>query len=100
MQTFDQALLGHYQAGRVSMDDALRVASSPNDFKLLVSAHGRTSTSMDDLNGKRGPSSAGPVTLRHCGAGASQCTSADVLSTPAKRASLSRQPASVPEALR
>jgi twitching motility protein PilT len=49
MQTFDQALLQHYQAGRVSMDDALRVASSPHDFKLLVAADGRTSTSMDDI---------------------------------------------------
>ena len=50
MQTFDQALLRHYQAGRVSMEDALRVASSPHDFKLLVAAEGRTSTSMDDLD--------------------------------------------------
>jgi twitching motility protein PilT len=49
MQTFDQALLGHYQAGRVSMEDALRVASSPHDFKLLVAAEGRTSTTMTDL---------------------------------------------------
>jgi twitching motility protein PilT len=49
MQTFDQALLHHYQAGRVTMEDALRYASSPHDFKLLVAAEGRTSTSMDDL---------------------------------------------------
>jgi twitching motility protein PilT len=49
MQTFDQALLRHYQAGRVSMQDALRVATSPHDFKLLVAGDGRTSTSMDDL---------------------------------------------------
>jgi twitching motility protein PilT len=49
MQTFDQALLHHVQAGRVSMEDALRVATSPHDFKLLVAAEGRTSTTMDDL---------------------------------------------------
>jgi hypothetical protein len=49
MQTFDQALLRHFQAGRVSMEDALRVATSPHDFKLLVSADGRTSTSMADV---------------------------------------------------
>ncbi|MCW3064927.1 MAG: type pilus twitching motility protein PilT [Solirubrobacterales bacterium] len=49
MQTFDQALLGHYQAGRVSMEDALRVATSPHDFKLLVAADGRVATTMDDL---------------------------------------------------
>ncbi len=49
MQTFDQCLLGHVQAGRVNMDDALRLATSPHDFKLLVAAEGRTATSMDDL---------------------------------------------------
>jgi twitching motility protein PilT len=49
MQTFDQALLRHYQAGRVSMEDALKVASSPHDFKLLVAAEGRTSTTMADV---------------------------------------------------
>jgi twitching motility protein PilT len=62
MQTFDQALLRHYQAGRVSMEDALRVATSPHDFKLLVAAEGRTSTSMDDLMDATG--SAGPDTLK------------------------------------
>jgi len=31
------------------MEDALRVASSPHDFKLLVAAEGRTSTSMSDI---------------------------------------------------
>jgi twitching motility protein PilT len=69
MQTFDQALLKHYQAGRVSMEDAIRVASSPHDFKLLVAAEGRTATSMDDLmDAQRGggdSSSAGPDTLRN-----------------------------------
>jgi twitching motility protein PilT len=60
MQTFDQALLHHYQAGRVSMDDAMRVASSPHDFKLLVAGEGRTSTSMDDLKGHEGREDFGP----------------------------------------
>jgi twitching motility protein PilT len=68
MQTFDQALLRHHQAGRVSMEDALRVASSPHDFKLLVSAEGRTATSMDDVGDtSRGAGSAGPVTLKQTG---------------------------------
>jgi twitching motility protein PilT len=49
MQTFDQALLGHFQAGRIAMEDALRVATSPHDFKLLVAGDGRTATSMDDV---------------------------------------------------
>jgi twitching motility protein PilT len=66
MQTFDQALLKHFQAGRVSMEDALKVASSPHDFKLLVLAEGRTATSMEDLMdaGSRDGGSAGPDTLR------------------------------------
>ena len=51
MQTFDQALLHHVQAGRVSMEDAMKVATSPHDFKLLVAAEGRISTSMDDVGG-------------------------------------------------
>jgi len=64
MQTFDQALLKHYQAGRVSMEEALRVASSPHDFKLLVSAEGRTSTTMADLSDATGQATAGPDTLQ------------------------------------
>ena len=38
MQTFDQHLLQHLQAGRVTMEDAMRVATSPHDFKLMVAA--------------------------------------------------------------
>ncbi len=49
MQTFDQALFGHLKAGRVSMEDAMRVASSPHDFKLLVQADGRRGTTMEDV---------------------------------------------------
>lgn len=40
MQTFDQALLKHLQAGNISMDEAMRAATSPNDFKLSVAAGG------------------------------------------------------------
>src|SRR5919206_585535 len=46
MQTFDQALLGHVQAGRVSMEDAIKFATKPHDFKLLVSSDGQRSTSI------------------------------------------------------
>jgi twitching motility protein PilT len=38
MQTFDQHLLSHLQAGRVTMEDAMRVATSPHDFKLMVAS--------------------------------------------------------------
>src|SRR5436305_2593608 len=49
MQTFDQALLGLYQAGRITYEDAMRTASQPHDLKLLIAADGRTATTMDDL---------------------------------------------------
>jgi twitching motility protein PilT len=49
MQTFDQALFGHLKAGRVTFDDAMHVASSPHDFKLLVQADGRRGTTMEDV---------------------------------------------------
>jgi twitching motility protein PilT len=51
MQTFDQALLAHVQAGRVSMETALKAATHPHDFKLLVSSDGRRSTSVDQILG-------------------------------------------------
>jgi twitching motility protein PilT len=41
MQTFDQHLLQHLEAGRITMDDAVHVATSPHDFKLMVAAAGR-----------------------------------------------------------
>jgi twitching motility protein PilT len=49
MQTFDQALLAHVQAGRVSMDEALRAATHPHDFRLLVTADGKRSTSVEQV---------------------------------------------------
>jgi twitching motility protein PilT len=49
MQTFDQALFGHVKAGRVTFEDAMRVASSPHDFKLLMQSDGREGTTMEDV---------------------------------------------------
>ena len=49
MQTFDQALFGHVKAGRVTFEDAMRVATSPHDFKLLMQADGRRGTTMEDV---------------------------------------------------
>ena len=42
MQTFDQHLLQHLQAGRITMEDGVRTASSPHDFKLMVAAQSRS----------------------------------------------------------
>ena len=38
MQTFDQHLLKHLQGGRVTYEEALKVATAPHDFKLMVQA--------------------------------------------------------------
>jgi twitching motility protein PilT len=49
MQTFDLALFAHVQGGRVTRENALAAASSPQDFKLLLAAEGRVGTSMADV---------------------------------------------------
>ena len=49
MQTFDQALLSLFQEGRISMDEALKAATHPHDFKLLVAAEGQRSTSVEQI---------------------------------------------------
>jgi twitching motility protein PilT len=49
MQTFDQALLSLYQQGSISMDEALKAATHPHDFKLLVAAEGQRSTSVEQI---------------------------------------------------
>jgi twitching motility protein PilT len=49
MQTFDQALLEHLTGGRIDMEQALRAATSPNDFKLLVASRGMRASSMDTV---------------------------------------------------
>jgi twitching motility protein PilT len=49
MQTFDQALLGHLTAGRIDMDEALSMASSPHDFKLMAASGGLSSSSIDQV---------------------------------------------------
>ena len=54
MQTFDQALLGHVQKGLVSMEDALKASTHPHDFKLLVSADGQRSTSVEQVFAEEG----------------------------------------------
>ena len=40
MQTFDQHLLKHLRAGRITYEEAMRSATSPHDFKLMVAAEG------------------------------------------------------------
>jgi twitching motility protein PilT len=49
MQTFDQALYDHVKTGRVDVDHALRAATSPHDFKLLLASDGHRGTTMADV---------------------------------------------------
>jgi twitching motility protein PilT len=49
MQTFDQALLILHRDGKISMDEALKAATHPHDFKLLVASEGQRSTSVDQI---------------------------------------------------
>lgn len=44
MQSFDQSLMSHFEAGYISYDEALRQSSNPSDFALLVSGISGTST--------------------------------------------------------
>jgi twitching motility protein PilT len=37
------------QAGRVAMDEALKAATHPHDFKLLVSSEGQRHTSVESV---------------------------------------------------
>ena len=50
MQTFDQALYRAVTDGKVTMRDALRIASRPHDLELLIGTGGHTSTNIDDLD--------------------------------------------------
>ncbi len=49
MQSFDQALREHVDAGWVSMEVALKAATNPHDFKLLVASEGQRSTSVEHV---------------------------------------------------
>jgi twitching motility protein PilT len=49
MQSFDQALLSHVQNDFITMEEALKSATHPHDFKLLVASDGQRSTSVETL---------------------------------------------------
>ncbi len=51
MQTFDQSLFDHFKAGFISYEEALKRASSPDDFALKVKGIESTSdVAMEELN--------------------------------------------------
>jgi twitching motility protein PilT len=49
MQTFDQDLLDHVTAGRISEDVAYETATSPHDFKLMLAAGGQRASGIEQL---------------------------------------------------
>jgi twitching motility protein PilT len=51
MQTFDQALLGYVRDGMVSEEVAMKTASSPHDFKLMLQAGGQRASGIEQLMG-------------------------------------------------
>jgi twitching motility protein PilT len=51
MRTFDQALLSYVMEGKVSEQIALDYASSPHDFKLMLSAGGQRASGIEQLAG-------------------------------------------------
>ncbi len=49
MQTFDQALLGYVTGGLISEEVAMQTASSPHDFKLMLSARGQRASGIEQV---------------------------------------------------
>jgi len=59
MQTFDQALLKHVQAGNIDEDVAYEAASSPHDFKLMLGAKGQRASGIEQVLGSGNGDGAG-----------------------------------------
>jgi twitching motility protein PilT len=49
MRTFDQSLLAYVMEGRIAEEVALDYASSPHDFKLMLSAGGQRASGIEQL---------------------------------------------------
>jgi len=49
MQTFDQSLLAHVEAGRVDEATAMEYASSPHDFKLMLASSGKSASDIGQV---------------------------------------------------
>ncbi len=55
MQTFDQSIFDHFQAGRITYEEALRWATNAEDFKLKVRGVASTADlALDELDKKPG----------------------------------------------
>ncbi len=63
MQTFDQALLKFVRAGQVSEEVAMKTASSPHDFKLMLQAGGQRASGIEQVT--QNGDEAAPVAPSH-----------------------------------
>jgi twitching motility protein PilT len=69
MQTFDQHLLQHLHAGRITMESAMRVATSPHDFKLMVAAAAKPPADGPEAEVRSNGAAAPPVPVASAPAG-------------------------------
>ena len=96
MQTFDQHLLKHLQAGRITYAEALHTASSPHDFKLLVQADQRLRHMASAENQHQAAAApAAPAAPVAPAAPAAPAVVADVAGPPAPSAPVAPAPAPV-----
>src|SRR5687768_12483715 len=64
MQTFDQSIFGHYQAGLITLEEALRWATNVNEFKLKVQGIGTTAELATDSMAATGYTGGAPEITR------------------------------------
>jgi twitching motility protein PilT len=81
MQTFDQALLKKVLAGEIDEVEALDVATSPHDFKLMLAARGQRASGIEQVMGMAGNGAApeqpqAPAPGQHNGASVPQAPAA------------------------
>ena len=66
MQTFDQSLFYLYQSGLVTLDEALRGSTNPDEFRLrLAGIHNTTSISKEEMERSGGVGSIGDLIVRN-----------------------------------
>ncbi len=66
MQTFDQSLFYLYQSGLISLDEALRGSTNPDEFRLrLAGISNTTSLARDDMERSSGVSSISDMIVRN-----------------------------------
>ncbi|MBE7515821.1 MAG: type IV pilus twitching motility protein PilT [Chloracidobacterium sp.] len=66
MQTFDQSLFYLYQSGLISLDEALRGSTNPDEFRLrLAGIHNTTTIAKEEMERSSGVGRIGDIITRH-----------------------------------